>query len=48
VYVINDMCLFVAHYWGSTTLGGVWSASFGDTRGNCNYGVGFRAAAYHI
>ena len=46
--VINDLCLIVASYWNNTTHAGVWYANFNNYRTNSNYGVGFRAACYHV
>lgn len=48
IYVINDMCLIVAYGWDYTTSAGVWAAGFSKARGDSNYYVGFRAAAYHV
>ena len=48
VYVINDLCLLVASNWSSATTAGVWSADFNAPRGHSSYGVGFRAACYHV
>lgn len=47
-YVIDDMCLVVAHNWSNSSYAGVWGRNWNNKRDNSGVNVGFRCGCYHV
>lgn len=45
-YSTNQLCPLAGGSWTSAAIAGVWALTFGNSRTNSNYSVGFRAALY--